>query len=203
MCDTTTSYYLLDTRVIESLGGRVKEELKVYSTCLNQYQLPLITCAASLAHHGLLGSVAAYLRLYNVDLTSVPAEHLASLISCVERKVKISNNTSCVVTILDSIRCDLVIEFQSLSSEETAALVRAMESRVRDVFLYDEVTLDIGGLMDYSGQGKCKVLTTADRYREQLMTWVKSRSGCGWEWINQNWCFQGVSRCFQVRRILK
>ena len=88
--------------------------------------------------------------LPNVDLTSVPAEHLASLVSCVEWTVKISNNT-CVVTILDSIRCDLVIEFQSLSSEETAALVRAMESRVRDVFLYDEVTLDIGGLMDYSG----------------------------------------------------
>ena len=62
-----------------------------------------------------------------------------------------------------------------------------MESRVRDVSLNNEVTLDIGGLMDYSGQGKCIVLKCwADRYREQLMTWVKSRSGCGWEWFDEN-----------------
>ena len=149
-------------------------------------KVPEIICAASLAHHGLLGSVK---RMYlpNVDLTSVPAEHLASLVSCVEWTVKISNNT-CVVTILDNVNCtNLVIEFQSLSREETAALVRAMESRVRDVSLNNEVTLDIGGLMDYSGQGKCIVLKCwADRYREQLMTWVKSRSGCGWEWFDEN-----------------
>ena len=144
--------------------------------------------------------------LPNVDLTSVPAEHLASLVSCVEWTVKISNNT-CVVTILDNVNCtNLVIEFQSLSREETAALVRAMESRVRDVSLNNEVTLDIGGLMDYSGQGKCEVLKcwaddTADRYREQLMTWAKSRSGCGWEWSDDVLNLKGeLSYIFKIWR---
>ena len=191
--------------LVEDLVDRVKEELKEYPTCLNQYQLPLITCAASLAHHGLLGSVAN-LRLHNVDLTSVPAEHLASLVSCVWWRFEISNNT-CVNTILDNVNCHyLAIEFQSLSSEETAALVRAMESRVRDVSLNDEVTLDIGGLMDYSGQGKCEVLKcwaddTADRYREQLMTWAKSRSGCGWEWSDDVLNLKGeLSYIFKIWR---
>ena len=44
--------------------------------------LPEIMAAASLAHHGLLGSVEC-MWLNCVDLASVPAEHLASLASCV------------------------------------------------------------------------------------------------------------------------
>ena len=44
--------------------------------------IPEIRAAASLAHHGLLGSVFE-MWLRDVDLTSVPAEHLASLASCV------------------------------------------------------------------------------------------------------------------------
>ena len=120
-----TKGILLDTGVIESLGGRVKEELKVYSTCLNQYQLPLITCAASLAHHGLLGSVAAYLRLYNVDLTSVPAEHLASLTSSVTERIRIWNVSGCdLVNIMDSVKSEVVIGSQSLCICETKALVQ-------------------------------------------------------------------------------
>ena len=62
---------ILDTGVIESLASRVTR-MSVVGDCL-----PGITCAASLDHHGLLGSVRN-LELWNVDLTSVPAEHLAS-----------------------------------------------------------------------------------------------------------------------------
>ena len=203
---------ILETSVIENLVERVKEEMNDVKYRVTQLTVPIpvLTCAASLAHHGLYGSVRD-MRLPNVDLTSVPAEHLASLVSCVEHCVEISNNT-CVVTILDNVNSyKLDIEFQSLSSEETAALVRAMESRVEDVSLNDELTLDIGGLMDYSGQGKCKVLkcyedTTAERYREQLITWVKSRSGCGWEWSDDivqpdpDHSFNGLYRWFSIKR---
>ena len=142
-----------------------------------------IPCAASLAHHGLLGSVEE-MRLPNVDLTSVPAEHLASLASSVTGRVTIMNVSGSdwdLVTILDSVKSEeLVICRQSLDSEETQALVRAMESRVERVRLYYKVTLDIRDLMKYSGQGKCRKMgcynDTAPRYREQLRTWATSRN---------------------------
>ena len=44
--------------------------------------LPEIVTAASLAHHGMLDSVER-MRLMNVDLSPVPAKHLAALASCV------------------------------------------------------------------------------------------------------------------------
>jgi len=120
----------------------------------------------------------------NVDLTSVPAEHLASLVSCVTGGVLIENVSGCdLVNILDSVNCEcLSISYQSLDSEETQALVRAMESRVEELELEEGhwMTLEIRDLMDYSGQGKCrKVLCdrdTACRYREQLRTWATSRN---------------------------
>jgi len=169
---------ILDTGAIESLVERVKECLKDFPS-----SLPVITCAASLAHQGLLGSVQE-MRLWNVDLTSLPAEHLASLVSSVTRRIIIENVSGCdLVTILDSVKSEkLSISSQSLDSEETQALVRAMESGVEWVWLYREVTLDIRDLMEYSGQGKCRKVRcdrdTAGRYREQLRTWATSRN---WE----------------------
>ena len=71
---------------------------------------------------------------------------------------------------------------QSLWSEETQALVRAMESCLEQVWLYDGVTLDISDLMEYSGQGKCRKIDcyhdTKERYREKLRTWAASKN---WE----------------------
>ena len=64
---------------------------------------------------------------------------------------------------------------QSLGSEETRALVRAMESRVEKVQLCAELTLDIKILLEYNGQGECMEVRCRtefkDRYREQLRTW--------------------------------
>ena len=59
--------------------------------------------------------------------------------------VDISNVSGCdLVTILDSVKSNLLIIIsQSLSSEETQALVRAMESGVLEVRLNKDVTLDI------------------------------------------------------------
>ena len=167
---------ILDTGVIESLAKRVIGGLGEYPS-----SLPGITCAASLAHHRLLGLVRV-MYLWDVDLTSVPAEHLASLASSVRRRVDIVNVRGCgLVTILDSVKSkDLCIRRQSLGREETQALVRLMESGVEEVRLNEEVTLDIWALIEYSGWGKCGVVKcysdTAPRYREQLRTWATSRN---------------------------
>ena len=73
---------------------------------LNGYpSLEVITCGAALAHHGLLGAVD-YVRLHNVDLSTVPAQHLVSLISSVTKAVTIKNVTGCdLVTLIDSLKC--------------------------------------------------------------------------------------------------
>ena len=175
--------------MIESLVSRVKGILRDY--------LPGITCAASLAHHRLLSSVWN-MDLWNVDLTSVPAENLASLASSVTWCVYIRNVSGCVlVNILDSVNCKwLEIRHQSLGSEETQALVRAIESGVEELRLYGMVTLDIRGLMEYNGQGKCWEVAcytdTADRYKEQLRTWARSRN---WEVTHDK------NHCFVINRI--
>ena len=171
---------ILDTKVIENLARRVWEMVRLPS----DPRLSEIIRAASLAHQRLLGSMWG-MWLHDVDLTSVPAEHLASLASCVTGRVVIENVRGCgLVTILDNVKNwgqELVISKQSLGSEETQALVRAMESHVVKVWLYDKVTLDMRILMQYNGQGKCREMgiyyDTANRYMEQLMTWT----------INRNW----------------
>ena len=175
--------------MIDNLVERVEGEIRN-----NLSSLPVITCAASLAHHRLLGSVEE-MRLCNVDLTSVPAEHLASLVSSVTGTVYIRNVSGCdLVTILDSVKSRVLdIRYQSLGSEETRALVQAMESRVESVTLYHKVTLGIWDLMEYSGQGKCRKVRchsiAADRYREQLRTWATSK----------NWTVHCDNKhCFQI-----
>ena len=72
----------------------------------------------------------------------------------------------------------LFITKQSLSTEETQALVRAM-ANVEEVWLGDwgEVTLDISTLVTYGGQGKCKwvsfYLDAARKYREEVRRWAQ------------------------------
>ena len=184
---------ILDTGVIESLAQRVKKKISSFPT------LPVITCAASLAHHRLLGSVEE-MRLCDVDLTSVPAEHLASLVSGVTGTVTIYRVSGCnLVTILDSVRSRVMsICTQRLGSEETQALVRAMESGVEIVKLDYTVKLDIRILMEYSGQGKCRkmeyyCICTKDRYRRKLRTWA----------TNRNWKVTSNDDdiCFTIKRI--
>ena len=142
----------------------------------------MITCAASLAHHGLLGSVEE-IWLCDVDLTSITPEHLASLISSVTGFVIIENVSGCdLVTILDNVKSKVLGIGDSLGSKETQALVQAMESHVKWVMLFAGVTLDIRDLMEYSGQGECRKVKcygdTKGKYREQLRTWAESRN---WE----------------------
>ena len=187
--------------VLESLAGNVKKKIEDFyislpdftlrgynimprGVCGYQDMLPVITCAASLAYHGYLGSLDR-MMLFDVDLTSVPAEHLASLISTVTRRVTIAKVSGCsLVTILDHVRGSWLDLYQSLDmdSEETRALVRAMERRVKRLVLLGGVTLDIRVLMEYSGQGKCEKWSG---YMEQLRTWASSM-GWGVDFTDKN-----------------
>ena len=77
--------------------------------------------------------------------------------------------------------------------------MQAMESGVEEVELDEEASLDITDLMEYSGQGKCRVLwcytDTADKYREQLRTWATSRN---WEVTRDSYCFFNIERLLEI-----
>ena len=118
-------FIVLETRgiitpdVFKSLEERVREKICFASFSRCTSNLPVITCAASMAHRGLLGSVKD-MGTRDVDLTSVPAEHLASLASNMTGRVFLENVRGCgLVTILDNVNCErLVLSCQSLGSEE-------------------------------------------------------------------------------------
>ena len=155
----------------ETLATKPREEW-VWS---HSPPIPKIVTAASLAHHGIPCPVRG-MCLKNVDLASVPSEHLASLISGMTGFLFINNVSNFdLISILDNLKCEwLFINSQTLSSEETQALVRAMESGVEFVELGKdgEVNLDITALTQYSGQGNCLRVScwgdTAERYREEM-----------------------------------
>ena len=161
----------------ENLAGQIKKNLN------DGPLLHEIFNAASLAHHRMLRSVR-YLDLRDITLATVTTEELVSLTSSVERGIKFRNVSNFdLVRVLDSINCKwLNISRQTLSSEATQALVRAMQSHVESVYLGEEGEVDIT-MTQYSGHGKCKGVTcygeTADRYREEVKTWAQMMN---WYW---------------------
>ena len=130
-----------------------------------------------MAHHRLLGPVD-YIRLGDVDLSTVPTHHLAPLVSCATKAVMINNVTGCdLVKLIDSLKCSgLRIGFKCLGREETEALVRAMESHVIKVDLEEVETLDIEALDKYSGQGCCLEMklsySTLNKFLDNLKSWA-------------------------------
>ena len=142
---------IIPTGVMTSLAERVRKLITDSKRITGN--LPGITCAASLAHHKLPLSMQT-LYLKNVDLTSVPDEHLASLLSSVGTNVNIRNVNDCgLVTLLNFVKCKGLTLSQSLGSEETRALVQAMESRVEVVCFDEFVTMDIRELIQYNAMG--------------------------------------------------
>ena len=183
---------ILHTEVIENLSQMVRGMLRKLP------DVPEITCAASLAHHGLLGPVAS-MKLHYVDLTSVPEAHLAALVSSVTRSVYIQHVGRGLVTILDNVTCaELYLSGQSLDREETGALMRAMDTRVEELTLeggWLSLVLAMAALTESSGQGMCRVVTcyedTAARHREELGAWARSRN---WEVTQDNDYFVRLER---------
>ena len=143
---------ILPKRIINGELERLAERIRAEWVDDHWYvpSLPEITTAASLAHYGFLRPVEE-MRLQYVDLSSVPAEHMASLAACVTDRVIISNvHNFDLINILDNIECQsCYIHGHSLNREESLALVRAMESRVEKVTLGGEV--DIKVLTQYNG----------------------------------------------------
>ena len=175
----------------ESLASHIIKESRYQGqVILHSPSVPKIVTAASLVHHGMLDSVEV-ITLRDVDLASVPAEHLASLASCVTEGVIISNVSNCDLTsVLDTVTGPVLsISRQTLSCEETRALLRAMDSRVELVCLGEEgeLSLDMTALTQYSGQGKCGQMEcyedTADRYREEVRSWAQRIN-----WYTSNSC---------------
>ena len=167
---------------VESKSERLRERM----ISRMDISLKTITDAACLAHHGMLGSLKSiwlYDLLENVDLSSVPTEHLASLVSCVTEGVYVFNvSNSDLTSILDSSKSRMLyINNQSLSTKETQAVVQAM-ANVEEVYLgerfgyHEEVRLDISTLVTYGGRGKCQKVVfyydTADKYREEVLRWA-------------------------------
>ena len=108
----------------------------------NHGNLHLIACAGSLAQVGLdLGSRADW--ELSDDLTSVPTEQLAFLVSRVTEFFSLKNVSGCdLITVLNNVKSKrLNAKDQSLGSEETQALVQAMESGVEVVRLYGETSV--------------------------------------------------------------
>ena len=68
-------------RLWETLTAQIREEWNVYDP-----YLPEVLTASRLAHHGLLRDIKE-LWLAEVDLASVPDEHLAALASCATESV--------------------------------------------------------------------------------------------------------------------
>ena len=178
---------ILDSGEIQHLVSRIKDELEdpwVGS-------LGLLTSAAALAYRGLLKDVEEVF-LHEVNLSTIPTDHLISLTSIVTDTFDTYDNvTGCdLVTILDSLQCNEIgLGFNDLGKEEEAqALVRAMESRVERLYFHDTLGMDIHvrNLTEYSGQGRCRVITcehvTDLNFIEKLLCWSGEK---GWycnEW---------------------
>ena len=181
---------ILPKRIINGELERLAERIR--AKCFDWYtpRLPEITTAASLAHYGFLRSVKR-MRLLDVDLTSVPVEHMASLAACVTENVKIDIdnvlNVSDLVNILDNIKCrSCVIYDMDMDRDESLALVRAMESRVERVDLW-RGEVDIKALTQYNGEGRCgKVVYLGEgeeSYVYEIRSWARS--------INWDACISG------------
>ena len=157
------------------IGSRIKKRFTLPSQ-------PEIARAASMAHLGHLGTLRN-MCLCNVDLSSIPAGHLSSLASCVTGGVHVRNvSVSGLSPLLSSLQCErLCISRQALNTEETEAMVRAMERGVERVTL--GLTWARGSIMDiraftsYNGAGKCSRVDChvdkAGRYKKDLMTWAQ------------------------------
>ena len=125
--------------------------------------------AASLAHHGLITSLGK-MELCNVNLSSVPAEQLTSLASCVKGFWKIENVSGCdLVSLLDSLQCGVLkIKSQMLWKEEIQAIVRAMKVRRLNTLILIKVISD-PVVTRKSMNALDRVLVSQGRYRRRRM----------------------------------
>jgi len=118
--------------------------------------------AASLVHHGILGEVSfENFHLESVNLSSIPTQQLGSLAACVTDEVCIHGDVNIpnLGVLLDKVWCySLIFTNRTLQTEDTSALIRAMQTRVYKVDVIYEHIVDrefIRALRNYDGKGEC------------------------------------------------
>ena len=175
---------------------RKGEEIK---SCLgyNYLSLDAVKSGAALAKHGIITQVLG-LALHNLDISTVPAEDMVSLVKCVQELMIISNVTGDLGPILGSVECDeLTIHNMVLCAGQTESLVAAMVTGVKEVSLWGGVTLDMGTLAQYDGTGECgrvECFTDAvGKYGEEVKEWGQR---IGWE-TNEDLVHLEIKRVLQ------
>ena len=117
----------------------------------------LVSSAASFIHHGYITEVER-MRLRNIDLSEVA--HASALADVtVTSNVWIHNVVGSIAPIISRIKCPVLrITKMRLCTEDTAALVQAMQTSVEEVLLGvegDSPELDMDTLLTYDGRGPC------------------------------------------------
>ena len=96
---------ILDTEVIMNLVVRVRNEARGRRSGRIPPNLECLICAAFLAHH--IQFITGFITLADVDLSTIPQNHLVSLVSSVTRELLIENVSGCdLVTLLDSVNSE-------------------------------------------------------------------------------------------------
>ena len=145
--------------------------------------LDVVKSGAALAQHGFITQVPE-LNLYNLDISAVPAEDMASLVKCVQVWVIIDNVTGPLGPILGNVKCDrLYIDNTMLGAGQTESLVAAMVTGLKGVGLWGGATLDMETLGQYDGTGECGRVElhgtdNVEKYGEEVKEWAQR---IGWE----------------------
>ena len=127
------------------------------------------------------------MRLFELDVSTIPYEDMANLTKCAKSEVFIVNVQGDLSPVLRSIKSGTIfLSKMDLSSADTSLLVSSMINGAKIVHLMDkwgEVTLDMEALQQYDGRGKCgQVLFhggAAITYSAQIKKWAKKSSAVG------------------------
>ena len=167
-----TSYkerFLIFKSKVERLANRIRAKIEDNSGSITvsgyldskHFSLQELASTASLIHHNMLGEVSCKrLCLAEVNLSSIPNQQLGSLAACVTDQVFFGVNVIIpdLGVLLDKVKCDnLTFLSPTFNTEETLAMVRAMQTRVRIVILiHSRGTVDVRALKMFDGKGRCE-----------------------------------------------
>ena len=175
---------------------RKGEDIKI-SLDNNCPSIDVLRSGAALAKHGIITQLRR-LVLCHLDISAVPAEDMARLVTCVQELVYIDNVTGPLGPILGNVKCDILnINNMVLGTEQTQSLLAAMVTGVREVRLWGGVTLDMGTLALYDGTGECGSVQLCgtdfvEKYRGEVKEWGKKIG-----WGTDEGLFFGIKRVLQ------
>ena len=174
-CDTvSTPYkerYILLRPEVERLANRIRGMIEDNSGVIDVHPerrkykrmgLEELANIASLVHHDMIGEVSIKaLELWSGNLSTIAPEQLGSLASCVTDTVLIGMDTfipdlGVLLDKVNSNKIEVCLGDETLRTDEILALVRAMQTRVKTVILYDETVVVKTLLKTYDRKGKCE-----------------------------------------------